>query len=403
MKHLLAPIIISSLIAPAAHARWFEVEILLFSRTQDPTQIDEDFENIEFTQSSIRKLDLIAPMLLAPSDCPEPEPIAVPVEEGAEAPIDTLEAGVEYDEFGFPIEAPIEPAEPEVVMTPEERVAHEQWLSECTKPRSYDELSQLPVTMTQHVLPPDDSSPYLLTPELLQLNDAVAKLNRSGSYKPMLHTGWRMDITSKRSMPAIKLVGGQNFGSRYTSDGWEHAIEEPQDIENNIETLDDSEALGAAVPGAQETDTELVGPSATTDGLDMLGDALLPNWDESSINAPVPEVFNPAVWELDADVRVWLATWLHIDTQITLRRSGRKSPQEISSTDEQTVSTGTLVSDAATVPYLYQYHLDQFRRVRSKEIHYFDHPLMGMIIQIRPYEKRPDIEPNTPNKMPVAE
>ncbi|MDF4825758.1 CsiV family protein, partial [Vibrio parahaemolyticus] len=33
--------------------------------------------------------------------------------------------------------------------------------------------------------------------------------------------------------------------------------------------------------------------------------------------------------------------------------------------------------------FLKSYRLDQKRRMRSGETHYLDHPLMGMIIQVR--------------------
>ena len=49
-------------------------------------------------------------------------------------------------------------------------------------------------------------------------------------------------------------------------------------------------------------------------------------------------------------------------------------------------NAGTLVQQTQAVPYLKRYLMDQFKRVRSEEIHYLDHPLMGMIIQIRNFE-----------------
>jgi len=36
---------------------------------------------------------------------------------------------------------------------------------------------------------------------------------------------------------------------------------------------------------------------------------------------------------------------------------------------------------------LNKYALQQSRRLRSNETHYIDHPLFGLLIQIRPYEK----------------
>jgi len=38
------------------------------------------------------------------------------------------------------------------------------------------------------------------------------------------------------------------------------------------------------------------------------------------------------------------------------------------------------------VPFLNSYPMQQLRVIRSGEIHYLDHPMFGMLIQIRKYE-----------------
>lgn len=446
--------------APATLARWFEVEVILFSRTQDPTQLDEDFEASRASKLKANQLDLFASFLLAPNDCPQPEPIPLaslandalaqlalpPSEEEidilgeAEAALvlteqsaaDAIEQGVEYDEFGFPI-ANVEPEpdpelEEQIVLdeleperTPEEQLAFEQWLSDCQKPQSYDELSQLPVTMTPHQIPLTDSSPYLLSADLLQLTDARQRLANGGAYKPMLHAGWRINIESKRRMAALKLVAGQNFGERYSSDGWEHPIEAPaledamlNDDEPvaygiaNQQTENTVQAANGALPLEPEpTETPALSATEFTDSATLPAVQLPSAWQELDITAE-PKEYKPAVWELEANLHIWLANWLHIETDMVLRRSGRKSPQEVNQPPEQLAlaiePTSTLISDAATVPYLFKYQLAQFRRVRSLEIHYFDHPMMGMIVQIRPYDVRPAPEPTeaTDSDAPLA-
>ncbi|MBW8190329.1 peptidoglycan binding protein CsiV [Neiella marina] len=450
---LTAALLGSALATPSALARWFEVEVILFSRTEDPTQLDEDFEASRQSKVAAKQLDLFAAFLLAPDDCPQPEPVplaaladeglsqvALPLTEqeigilgttlGSTTDVlepseDAIEQGVQYDEFGFPIAEPelepeadsataeeaqdlLMPEELEPARTPEEQLAFEQWLNDCQKPRSYDELTQLPVAMTPHQIPETDSQAYLLTPELLQLTDARRKLANGGAYKPMLHAGWRINIDSKRRMPALKLIAGQNFGARYSSDGWEHPIEEPMLLDDTeVLSLDSSDELSQH----STNDTQL---SAGIENTETTGDPSLPTsqpvtaiqststltqpWQEVDLT-PTPVVLKPAVWELEANLHIWLANWLHVETDMVLRRSGRKSPQDVAQPPEQLAlamePTSTLISDAATVPFLFSYQMAQFRRVRSQELHYFDHPMMGMLVQIRPYEVRPDPEPET--------
>ncbi|CSI85636.1 Uncharacterised protein [Vibrio cholerae] len=64
------------------------------------------------------------------------------------------------------------------------------------------------------------------------------------------------------------------------------------------------------------------------------------------------------------------------------------SPLELGTNEEQgaTVQAGMLESVSPKVQeetFLKSYRLDQKRRMRSGETHYLDHPLMGVIIQVR--------------------
>lgn len=50
-------------------------------------------------------------------------------------------------------------------------------------------------------------------------------------------------------------------------------------------------------------------------------------------------------------------------------------------------------------PVVQDYRLFETRRMRSKEIHYFDHPLMGIVVKVTPYEfdvPTPEPQPGTP-------
>ena len=45
---------------------------------------------------------------------------------------------------------------------------------------------------------------------------------------------------------------------------------------------------------------------------------------------------------------------------------------------------------------LQDYRLHETRRMRSKEIHFFDHPMFGIIVKVTPYELPAPPEPITP-------
>ena len=433
LKYFLAPVLLATLSLPS-QARWFEIEVLLFARNLDPTELDEDFSQSRFVPMKTSKLDLFSSILLAPTDCPEPEP--EPINEGfleqnietdelgfpsttepltqqvlnqepppenlneemisperASSPAwDELEDGTAFDEFGFPIDSNAEP-----VRTAEEQAAYEQWLLSCQKPKQLNEFDLLPVTMTLSEVPETDETPYVLTSNDLQLIEALAKLARNPNYQPLLHTGWRMDIANKRQMPAIRLHAGQNFGQQFNADGWEHL--EQFSFQDDVVQEFEAKTTGAQVDGSptlqQPLETlEPLAPSISTEEALFDTDALIQEL-LTEQSAPFQEPRQDAVWEMQTDIRIWLASWLHMEVQSTLRQSGRKTPQDLAEQIEpeaeqqaELESAGTLMANAATVPYLYRYHMDQFRRVRSEEIHYFDHPLMGLIIQIRAYTPR---------------
>lgn len=435
LKYILAPVLMGTLAFPS-QARWFEVEVLLFARNQDPTELSEEFSQSRFTPMRVRKQDLLSSVLLSPSDCPEPAEPQGATEEAlydefgfpiahsaqAEAPFieaessmdaaaqlpatgeatDALEQEILLDEFGFPMELKGEP-----VRTLEEKAAYEQWLVDCQKPKQLNEYDLLPVTAATMLLPESDQAPYVLPREQLQLTDALSQLASNPNYQPMLHTGWRMDIQKKRQMRAIRLVAGQNFGQEFNQDGWEHLEElEVDEVTSAEQALTEQ---GSPLDEQAITAQEPLQPTSLDENLQLVLEELPRSDDQSELEKEfsLHELFGEqseaeqeprqdAVWEMQTDLRIWLASWLHMETQTTLRRLGQKVPPAIDAsageiaevTSAELEPSGSLVAEADSVPYLYSYHMDQFRRVRSEEIHYFDHPLMGVIVQIRPYTPR---------------
>jgi hypothetical protein len=83
---------------------------------------------------------------------------------------------------------------------------------------------------------------------------------------------------------------------------------------------------------------------------------------------------------LEGGIKVSRSRYLHIDLDLLLREI---SPQNEVSTE--------YYDSLSYSPFL-QYRMQAHRRMRSKELHYIDHPLMGVLVQITPYEA-PEPEP----------
>jgi hypothetical protein len=92
---------------------------------------------------------------------------------------------------------------------------------------------------------------------------------------------------------------------------------------------------------------------------------------------------------LTGTFKLVLARYLHIYNQLNYQRKVTiTEDSKITATDSAASEkqTGVLSNDMA--PHNGSYPLNSHRRMRSKELHYIDHPLVGMLIQINPVEKK---------------
>lgn len=99
---------------------------------------------------------------------------------------------------------------------------------------------------------------------------------------------------------------------------------------------------------------------------------------------------------LDGSIKVMLARYLHVDTDILYFTT----PPETDTVTESGTGLDTIsideYSENSTRTSVYQ--IKQLRRrIRSKELHYLDHPVLGMLLMITPYEA-----PETTEKINAA-
>ncbi|USD38764.1 peptidoglycan binding protein CsiV [Ferrimonas sp. SCSIO 43195] len=216
--------------------------------------------------------------------------------------------------------------------------------------------SQLPATVTAlETGSPLSGAPFLLPAESLQFNDALAKLRHKGA-RVLLHSAWRQPVFSRGNSQAYRLYNGRNFSDRFYADGRLRPLTPP---------------LGSVF----DFNFSMTPPTAQAE----------------------------PVWELDGWLRIYLNHFLFIDTSLQLREEGERPVPGLESmtvaTPEADQSTLVAAEDgatsAATEPFLNTIELRQTRRVRSREIHYFDHPKMGVVIQIRRMTQPSEMEPAT--------
>jgi hypothetical protein len=85
----------------------------------------------------------------------------------------------------------------------------------------------------------------------------------------------------------------------------------------------------------------------------------------------------PEAGELEGMIKVTLSRYLHVDTDIVFRPRIAEEPQNFFTMD---------VTQDTLQPVVYRLKQTR-RRIRSRELHYLDNPVLGMLVLITPYTK----------------
>ncbi|WP_333003457.1 peptidoglycan binding protein CsiV [Vibrio coralliilyticus] len=177
-----------------------------------------------------------------------------------------------------------------------------------------------------------------------ELNPQAQKLKNHAGFKVLLHTAWRQGDGNRYVAPTFHIQAGRDFSGQFNADGSQKG---------------------------SDIGTEVI------DGVT-----------EESIAKPL--------YELDGKLQVYVEHYLYADVKLDLKAPSVRDvtfeakPLEFTPTDntvaEDTVQVGLMEDVTPTVyteEFLKSYRMDQKRRMRSTETHFLDHPLLGMIIQVR--------------------
>lgn len=187
-----------------------------------------------------------------------------------------------------------------------------------------------------------NGGPVLLTSRQGQFSSMMSRLSRERGHRSLLHMTWQQPMRGKSGTVPIRLFAGKDFSGTYHFDGRKITQQ-----------------------GRNE-------PMLSADGVPMATPTVSP------------------IWELDGALNIYLSHYLYIETALNLRREGRKLLPS-----DTTDTAATVITPKVMTPYLMTIPLVQNRRVKSEEIHYLDHPEMGMIIQIRKMTQ-PSAQQNQP-------
>lgn len=290
-------------------------------------------------------------------------------------------------------------------------------------------------------------SPYLISQDSLRLKSIANRIKRSRNYAPLLHLGWRQIGDRKRKAKAMKLYAGDHLELGYqqaiTAKALEQKTLEIQAIleqrqknevatdstsNNNGMMISQSDTSALVVENAEATNelsiTEQLRLQAKQQQLDNIFEQFTLLGNQTDTNASISESnaddqtlseeriqtiidqlssditvkkvqlsvknstdLQEAIsaplqpWFLDGLFKVHLKrnNYLYIESELNIVDSTHK-PSVLNAKQKFTNKVNKTLDENKIISF------KQDRRVITGEIHYFDHPHIGMIVQLRRFD-----------------
>ncbi|NLS13049.1 hypothetical protein HGP28_09125 [Vibrio sp. SM6] len=175
-----------------------------------------------------------------------------------------------------------------------------------------------------------------------QLNSQIRALQNHAGFEVLFHKAWRQGDEGSRSAPTFHITAGKDYSGEFVAD--------VTTSQGNTESI--------------------------------TGTVLTP------------------LFELDGKVQVYVQHYLYADIELDLKQP---SVRNVTIADTElneesffvdSVDGNVQIANMAEISptfeqetFLKSYRFDQKRRMRSGETHYFDNPLMGVILQVRRVEQ----------------
>lgn len=404
----------SKLLAQEEIDWWFDVEVIVFTRTGNDSQISEDFSKAMFDLDINQAVDLFSPALsksFEPNSlysqlpiCQKPSlknvlqlpsssqfealksiDLLYPVEQlGNDELQSTLEAN-EVNQNRATISS--EASQTDLLLKQIQQEGDADWLQKIPEninicaPFNFDEyesyLYQLGMLEYQYELRNIteliDSTPrrynveqtefnhhhVILPDESLKLTDYASELYKQRNVKTLLHTSWRQPVVfGEENADYYRVFAGERFRYEKNQPSYEQLAaifaEEEQSIETDTQD---------ATVFFKNLRASLADPS-------VVDWVKLENLNESDINEDSVALEFKDTWELDGQIKVYLRyinriPYLHLDNEFMLHALNMNAEGSVS---------------------LEHFPFKQRRRIISKQIHYFDHPKFGLIIRLERFE-----------------
>jgi hypothetical protein len=206
-----------------------------------------------------------------------------------------------------------------------------------------------PVAAVEPVAPPPEAYAFLDASEM-KFTDLVSRLKASSKYELLLHIGWRQPTDStEKSLPVYVYNG----------------MDDPS-LANAVDDLTtQSMQNSTAMPVSQNSRF-----------MQQAGNSMM-NRD----NGPV----GPNYQRLYGTIRLSVSRYLHVEPDLHFRAPVIQQEYVLEQPDSSFFSSSAeLVERLIERKVILDFSLHESRRMRSKEVHYYDHPMFGMIVVVTP-------------------
>ncbi|WP_169303140.1 CsiV family protein [Thalassotalea mangrovi] len=353
--------------------RWFEIEVILVQQLQSQYASNEQFDTDIVKPYHGQRIDLIEPYLYelknyqhALPECTSKEPNQARASDKAYL--------LEASNGATLKDAEIKSLNVELGCKPRQAPELFDQLTEG----DLSGLAYIPTTIEGR--PQGDSEQaYLLQQDALQLGHIYRSLARSKHFRPLMHIGWRQPVLGKDQALPVKLMAGDNINYQYAAQAQAiNALMLEQKVQQVNTSLANEEQIQANL---QRIITLL---QSADDNIDVEPILATLKQQQQSIEKQQKAqklaqiVERPAQdWFIEGFFKVHLDHYLFINGDFNVYRPLTEDIIKAA----QKNNTAAIDNIVTSIPF------KQNRRVISGELHYFDHPFMGMVVQIRRFEK----------------
>lgn len=251
------------------------------------------------------------------------------------------------------------------------------------------EPGRAPISAAMLMDPPDGFARF--DTDDYRLADMRNSLTRSPRYRVLRHMGWRQPALEPDEALSLRVRAGEPMTVRVPV----------SDVGRLAQPVRIEEILAEATSGSREDEVDANDDAAAEADVGVANGLSGAERELLQHAGLLPRTREVSVYPLDGTVRIEVRRYLHVHTDLYLTAPVDFGDAAIRSVDADTSAaagdddSGTAVAGTALTrdistltdgqPVL-SYPFRQHRRMRSREVHYIDHPIISMIVLVTPRE-----------------